>query len=241
MTILNSIRKSARKLGIEVHRYDIAHSLDARVLALIKHHRVDLVIDVGANDGGYGTVLREGGYKGPIVSFEPLSQAHVALTQRAQSDAQWSVAGRCALGANEGVADIHIAGNSTSSSLLPMLGRHVQAAPQSAEVATESVPVKRLDDIDIALLLACSRAMLKIDTQGYELPVLHGAGTTLTRCVGVQLEMSIVPLYEGQVLYRELIDYLDALGFDLWGLLPGFVEPTSGRLLQMDGVFFRRS
>lgn len=241
MTILNSLRKSARKFGIEVHRYDIAHSLDARVLALIRHHGVDLVIDVGANDGGYGTVLREGGYKGSIVSFEPLSQAHAALMQRAQNDGQWVIADRCALGANPGMADIHVAGNSTSSSLLPMLERHVQAAPQSAEVATESVEVKRLDDIDMPLLLASNRAMLKVDTQGYELPVLQGAGTTLKRCVGVQLEMSIVPLYEGQVLYRELIDYLDALGFELWGLLPGFVDPASGRLLQMDGLFFKRT
>ena len=136
--------------------------------------------------------------------------------------------------------NIHVAGNSTSSSLLPMLQRHVDAAPQSAPVATEPVPVYRLDDIDHPQLKSAKRVLLKIDTQGYEMPVLRGASKTLERCAGLQVEMSIVPLYAGQALYRELIDYLDGVGFDLWGLLPGFVDPSSGRLLQMDGLFFRR-
>ena len=241
MTLLHTLRKSARRFGIEVHRYDIGHSLDARVHALIGHHRVDYVIDVGANDGGYGMELREGGYRGPILSFEPLSLAHAQLNVRAAADPLWHVAPRCALGPESGSAKIHVAGNSVSSSLLPMLDRHVQSAPQSATVGEETVPVMPLDAVVGFGLEAADRALLKIDTQGYEMPVLQGAQESLRRCVGVRLEMSIVALYGGQVLYRELIDYLDARGFDLWALLPGFVDPESGRLLQMDGMFFRRA
>jgi len=239
MTLLHTLRKSARKLGVEVHRYDIRQSLDARVHALIAHHRVDYVIDVGANDGGHGQELREGGYRGPILSFEPLSAAHAQLTARAATDPLWHVAPRCALGSEQGNASIHVAGNSVSSSLLPMLDRHVQSAPHSATVGAEAVSVMALDSVSGYALESASRMLLKIDTQGYEMPVLGGAQATLQRCIGVRLEMSIVPLYEGQVLYRELIDCLDGLGFELWALLPGFVDPETGRLLQMDGMFFR--
>lgn len=239
MTLLHTLRKSARKLGVEVHRYDIRQSLDARVHALIAHHRVDYVIDVGANDGGHGQELREGGYRGPILSFEPLAHAHAALVRRAAGDPVWHVAPRCALGEREGEVTIHVAGNSVSSSLLPMLDRHVQSAPQSATVAEELVPMVMLDAVTGFGLKDAKRALLKVDTQGYELPVLKGAIRTLQQCQGVRLEMSIVPLYEGQSLYREVIDHLDRLGFDLWALLPGFVDPGSGRLLQMDGLFFR--
>jgi hypothetical protein len=80
---------------------------------------------------------------------------------------------------------------------------------------------------------------LKIDTQGYELPVLEGATRTLKRCVGVQAEMSLLPLYQGQVLFREIIGWLEQREFELWSLLPGFSDPATGRLLQVDGVFFR--
>lgn len=240
MTLLHNLRKTARKFGIEVHRYNIAHSLDARLLALIQHHSVETVVDVGANDGGYGDFLRQGGYTGRILSFEPLKAAHTALLARAEADQAWAIAERCALGDAPGTLDIHVAGNSTSSSLLPMLQSHVDAAPHSASVATEPVPVYRLDDFDHSYLRSGKKILLKIDTQGYELPVLRGATNTLVNCIGVQIEMSIVPLYAGQALYRELIDFLDVAGFDLWGLLPGFVDPASGRLLQMDGIFFKR-
>jgi hypothetical protein len=81
--------------------------------------------------------------------------------------------------------------------------------------------------------------MLKIDTQGYEMAVLRGAEKMLPRLAGVQLELSLAPLYEGQTLYLELIDWLRARGFDLWSVIPGFVDPSSGRMLQFDGVFFR--
>jgi FkbM family methyltransferase len=239
MSFLHTARRAARKLGVEVHRYNLAQSQEARLFGMLAHHAVDAVVDVGANDGGYALSLRHGGYRGPIISFEPLSAAHAAATQRAASDANWTLAPRCALGASAGMAEINIAGNSKSSSLLPMLQSHVDAAPTSVVISTESVPVSRLDDIELPELTAARRMFLKIDTQGYELPVLEGATRTLKRCVGVQAEMSLLPLYEGQVLFREIIGWLEQREFELWSLLPGFSDPATGRLLQVDGVFFR--
>lgn len=238
-TLLHAARLAARRLGLEVHRYNAAQSTEARLLSMMQAHQVDLVLDVGANDGGYVKHLRQGGYDGAVISFEPLSSAHEALCRTAQADTRWTVAPRCALGDAHSEVDIHIAGNSTSSSLLPMLDTHVNAAPQSAVVATERVPVQRLDDLDLPLLQRAARPYLKIDTQGYEMPVLLGAQHTLTRCIGVQVELSMQPLYGGQVLYREVVGWLESRGFELWHLMPGFFDRRTGRLLQMDGVFFR--
>lgn len=239
MTLLHSARVAARKLGLEVHRYTPSQSMEARLFAMLARHEVDLVLDVGANDGGYAGSLRQGGYTGSIVSFEPLSDAHAALQRAAQGDGQWQVVPRCALGSQPGELQINIAGNSKSSSLLPMMQSHVEAAPHSAVIATEAVPVHRLDDLALPSLAAAQRPFLKIDTQGYELPVLQGAQRTLERCIGVQAELSLLPLYEGQALYRDIIGWLEARGFALWSLIPGFSDPVSGRQLQMDGVFFR--
>lgn len=241
MTLLHTIRLAAQKVGLEVHRYNIAQSAEARLFSMLATHQVDLVIDVGANDGGYGQYIRQGGYRGPLVSFEPLQAAHAALRARAESDVTWTIAPQCALGASTGSVEIFVAGNSKSSSLLPMLDSHLQAAPHSATVGTEKVPLLRLDDVAIPVLQEAQRAFLKVDTQGYEMPVLQGAGKTLERCVGVQLEMSLIELYQGQVLYRQMIDWLDQQGFDLWSVIPGFSDPSTGKLLQMDGVFFKSS
>ena len=55
---------------------------------------------------------------------------------------------------------------------------------------------------------------------------------------GVLCELSLVVLYEGQHLWREMIDRLEAAGFILWGLQPGFMDQR-GRNLQCDAIFFR--
>ena len=239
MTVKHELRQLALRFGLEVRRYNASESEQARLFRQMQAHRIDAVIDVGANDGGYGRFLRAGGFRGAILSFEPLSAAHAALTRAAATDPGWHVAPRMALGEAEGAADIHVAGNSTSSSLLPMKALHVDAAPQSRYVGIEHVVVRPLDGVRHDAIDTASNVLLKIDTQGYEMPVLRGAAALLKRVSGVQLELSLAPLYEGQALYREIIDVLAAAGLELWNVLPGFVDPSSGRMLQFDGVFFR--
>jgi hypothetical protein len=81
---------------------------------------------------------------------------------------------------------------------------------------------------------------LKIDVQGYEKQVLEGAPRVLGSCRAVIAEMSLLPLYEGQVLAKELWNQLTEQGFEPWSLEPGFRHPATGRMLQLDGIFVRR-
>lgn len=80
---------------------------------------------------------------------------------------------------------------------------------------------------------------MKIDTQGFEWQVLDGARTTLPKFQRVLLELSLVPLYEGQHLWQEMIGRLEQEGFTLWALQPGFIDPINGRTMQVDGIFYR--
>ena len=83
------------------------------------------------------------------------------------------------------------------------------------------------------------RVLLKIDVQGYEAQVLEGAPRTLAACRAVVTEMSLVPLYKGQMLVREMWDALVSAGFEAWSLEPGFRDPRTGRMLQIDGLFVK--
>ena len=208
-------------------------------MANLSAHRVDLILDVGASDGLFGRLIREAGYRGRIVSFEPLTAARGLLEAEARDDPLWDVAPQMAIGAEDGDIELHIAGNSYSSSALPMLDAHARAAPGSAYVGSERVPMRRLDAAAADYLRADSVLFLKIDTQGYEDRVLQWAPVLLQKAVGLQLEMSLVPLYDGQQLYAEMDARLRALGFELWNLSPVFVDPASGRMLQVDATYFR--
>jgi predicted amino acid racemase len=70
--------------------------------------------------------------------------------------------------------------------------------------------------------------------------VLDGAAETLKRAHGVLLELSLVPLYEGQTLWLEMIQRMADQGFTLWSIQKGFTDPRTGRSLQVDGIFLRR-
>jgi hypothetical protein len=71
------------------------------------------------------------------------------------------------------------------------------------------------------------------------MPVLRGAEKLLQTLAGLQLELSLTQLYDGQVLYLDMLRWLGDRGFELWNVMPGFVDQASGRLLQFEGIFFR--
>ncbi len=206
---------------------------------MLSAHGVDLVFDVGANAGQFALWLREAGYRGRIVSFEPLSSAYEQLLKRSRRDALWTVAPRVAIGSEEGEIEMHVSANLASSSILDMAAEQVAAAPESRYVGKERVLLRRLDSF-AHYVEPDSALFLKVDTQGYEDRVLQGAAGLLDRCVGLQLELSFVPLYQGQQLFDGMLEILRARGFDLWALWPCFADPGSGRLLQVDATFFRR-
>jgi FkbM family methyltransferase len=162
---------------------------------------------------------------------------YAELRSAAAGDPAWTTV-PAALGDEPGSSTIHVASNSDSSSLLPMAQAHVAAAPHVGYVAEETIEVRRLDDVAPEHLDPTSRPFLKIDTQGFEGHVLAGGPQTLQRCVGLQLELSFVPLYEGGLLADQAIALAYEHGFALVGIDPGFADPN-GQVLQADGVFFR--
>ena len=125
-----------------------------------------------------------------------------------------------------------------SSSLLPIRGEHIDSAPSSRYVGTETVKVISLDDY--LNESGSSRVFLKLDTQGFEFEALKGAENLLASAiVGVQTELSLVPLYDDQADYLELLAWLRDRKFQPWALSSEFSDAQTSRLLQANIVLFR--
>lgn len=231
----STIQRFLRRFGWEIRRYDLAEM--TRLLGFLRQHRIDCVLDVGANVGQFATELRSTGYTGRIISFEPQRDAHAQLVAAAQADPLWVVAPRAAVGSAPGEIEMNISENSVSSSALPILAAHTASAPQSRYVRSERVPVIRLDDCE--LVDRTQRLFIKVDTQGFEQHVLDGATSLLNVARGVQLETSLAPLYEGQADFHALIGQLRTAGFTPWYIDPAFQDRDTGRLLQADLTMFR--
>lgn len=215
-------------------------SKETRNLAtLLAHQRIDLVLDVGANTGQYAERLRRAGYGGRIVSFEPQSSAHAALTLAAADDPEWIVAPRMAVGDGDQPLILNLSAESDMSSALPMTEEMADLLDSAAYTGTETVPQARLDVLLADFAGPGDRVLLKSDTQGYDRQVLDGAAGVLDRILAIQLELSIVPVYVGEPSYREMIDHVEALGFSPALFIPGYFNRRTARLIAMDGVFVR--
>ena len=209
-----------------------------QVVQLLSRHRITRVLDVGANDGGYATELRRFGYTGSIVSFEPISEPFRLLQKHASPDPDW-VTLRYAIGAEPATVTINVAANNAaSSSVLPMLPAHEEEAPSAKIIGSEFVAQHTLDSLWPDITNPNDLVFLKADVQGYECYVLDGIAEHLNRIIGMQLELSMVPLYGGGWLYDEALAWTRQHGFTLMRLIPGFTNQQTGQMLQADGVFF---
>ena len=230
------IKNFLRRFGVQIKRFPDV-DLRRRTM-LMNNFGINKVLDIGANIGQYGTEIRRLGYKGRITSFEPMRKAYDVLKEKARRDPLWA-AENFALGDVDGTSTLHISGNSWSSSIQDILPEHVQAKPESAYVNTEEITIKRLDSVFPNYYQSGDNIYLKIDTQGFEKNVLDGAENSLEKVKGIQMELSLLPLYANATLYKEMIDLLQEKGFDIYSFENGFFDQKTGRLLQFDGIFYK--
>jgi FkbM family methyltransferase len=238
VSLRQRIVRLARRAGYDIVRYNLQAHPKTRFARLLEERGITLVLDIGANIGQFALELRSFGYRGRILSCEPGAEAFAQLQRQTAGDPGWTCR-KVALGAREGSASLHLSANSQSSSLLQINARHVEAEPTSRTVAVETVPVTTVDALLAGEQKTGEKVFLKIDTQGFEHEVLAGATASLALLGGVQVEMSLQPLYEGQVLFDDLLALLRKAGFMLVDIEPVFHHPGTGELLQVDGTFFR--
>jgi len=202
---------------------------------------VNCVLDVGANKGQYGLMLRSLGYTGYIVSFEPAAAAFEVLREVAAHDPKWT-AHQWALGAQPATLPMHVMRSTEFSSLLDPTPFSIERFQRSAPVDhDEQVKVRRLDQILPAVIrhVRDPRLFLKIDTQGYDLEVVNGAGRAIERMRGLQSEISVVPLYQRAPDMFESLAAYRSRGFELSGLFPVVYDPEADQVLEYDCVMVR--
>lgn len=206
-------------------------------MSVFERAEVDCVLDVGAHKGEYGRLLREYGYDGHIVSFEPVSANARILEEHARVDPKWTVMDY-ALGQTEDDASIHVSRRSALASFRPLSSYAKDLWPEEALIdEVERVAQRRLDNVladDLRDWLG-HRLFLKIDTQGWESEVMTGAGEYLGQIRGVQVEVSVKPIYDGMTRYLETLTLLEAHGFELTGIFPVTRDPGL-RIIELDCV-----
>jgi len=241
------ISRTTRRLGYDfVKLTHTSLGAQASVEALAAHlrdlfaaARITCVLDVGANQGQYYEFLRDWvGYSGRVISFEPVPALAGELELRAASDPLWTVCS-FALGSREETLPLRIAEHSGWSSLLEKAKAQVTEVADSVNVKEiVPVPVRRLDRVLSRVLpdYTNTNIYLKIDTQGFDLEVLKGAGTMLASIAALQTELEFLPIYANAPSFISVLEYLQANQYSLTGAFPVWRD-RSLRVGEMDAVF----
>ena len=238
--MVGRVRRLVRHLGFDVAPFPGAAPHWARLGELLLHNDISLVFDVGANAGQYGRAIRNNGYRQRIVSYEPTAKAHAGLVRETAHDAAWVAVPACAVGdADQPRVEIRASAESDMSSLLPMTGQAKTHMPTAAETVAETVPMVTLASELPAHAKPDDRLFLKVDTQGYEDRVLDGLGSRIDELTGLQLELGLQPIYDGQPGFITLIQRVADAGFEAAFVVPGYYSRHFRRMIDFDMVWFR--
>jgi FkbM family methyltransferase len=220
------------------HRSDAWFSYDAQLRTLFEELEIDMVIDVGANEGQFARNLRFF-YSGEICSFEPVSCVFAQLEVAASFDRNWHVY-NFALGSQESTQTINVHNYTVFSSFLKTNDYSVKHfGDQVTDKRSERVPVRRLDNVlgQIAPGNEDRRIFIKIDTQGYDTEVFKGIGNKLKYVSAFQSELSLIPIYEGMPHWTESIAIYERNDFGVVGMFP--VTRDSLRIIEYDCLLKR--
>lgn len=236
------VDRRAARASMRVHQRNLGHYLATEHIAwMLRELRINCVFDVGGNVGQYGQSLRASGYRGRIVSFEPLPHLAAQLRAAAADDPDWHVR-EYGLGEEETTGEMTVVeGRGSTSSLLPVSEFGKSWSPRLAGVGHETVRIRTLEAVyDEAVAgLDSPRPYLKMDTQGYDLPAFRGAGKRIDDFLGMQSELAYLPLYEGMARMPEQLAAYESQGFEITGMFPVSRDRKSLRVIEFDVVMVR--
>ena len=242
-SIKRVIQKAARVVGLHLGRYPPVDSLAYHVKTVFRELEIDCVLDVGAHEGEFAGFLRDLDYTGEIISFEPVATSFAKLSLARAADKNWR-GHNLALGAEDGELEFNIyAGSVFNSFLKPAAHGTTRFRDATQLVRVDKVPVRRLEAIldDLIATRPGARIFLKIDTQGYDLQVVRGAGRRLPAIRALQTELAARATYEGMPTLPQALAELDGLGFEVTGLFPVARELDHLRVIEFDCVMCRKA
>lgn len=226
------------------HRHDQDKALSSylateQIIHVLSLYKVNCVLDVGANKGQYAQSLRRAGYKGWIVSFEPVLRDHEVLAERAAKDERWTTH-PIALGDEDGSIAMNVVPG-TLSSLLPATSFGSHRYERLREPTVEHVDVRRLEGVldTVTAHVPNPRLYLKLDTQGFDLAAFAGVGSRVQDLVGMQSEVALLEIYESMPRMMEAVGVYEAAGFEITGLYPVSRERRTARVLEFDCIMVR--
>jgi FkbM family methyltransferase len=183
------------------------------------------IIDVGAFEGDWSKMARRIWPNGQMLMFEPNLAKQKCLTLVADQ-----------IGSSLFCELLGAEDNTIVSYNVMESGSSVLSERSPLDRVVERRGLRRIDSI---LQEIEAPALLKIDTQGYEIEILKGSTSILQKIDAILLEVAIIEINEGAPLLHEVLAYMKSIGFVTYDILEIHRRPLDGALNQIDILFVR--
>lgn len=186
------------------------------------------VIDVGVASGTPDLYRYFPGVRYLLVEANPVFQPELVALETELN----AVVETVFCGADSGTAELNLFSDPRKSSALSPY-RNLRQLKQIA------VPVAKLDDLLDKHNLP-GPYLLKVDVEGAELGVLHGARESLKDTVAIVAEVSVLPGFEGGPEMAEIVAALAEHDFSVFDIVAGVIQPESKFLAKVDLIAVKR-
>lgn len=241
MIIIDRFKATTLKLlnglGYQVRKNEYVVQAERSKTKWLENLSIKTVLDIGANEGQFARHINQILPEAKIYAFEPLKDCYEKLNDNFK-DSKTFKAFNVALGEKAEEATIHRTDFSQSSSLLPILDLHRESFPFAKDEQLALVKIVRLDDLEEELILE-KPVLVKIDVQGFEDKVINGGRKIIEKADVLILELTIEPLFDGQLLFDEMYEMVRKLGFKYQGNLTQMHSASDGKIVQIDGIFVK--
>ena len=187
--------------------------------------RPDVIVDVGAFEGGWARLAKDIWPHARLIMVEGNEEKRPILAPVAEelgADLRFAL-----LGAEEG-EEVEFYVMESGSSVF-----------QESSSYDRRKETRRLRRLDMLLSDAPAIDFLKIDTQGYELEVMKGASRLLSTAKAVLLEVSLIEINEGAPLIHDVLPFMKERGFVSYEIVEIHRRQLDRAMNQIDVLFLR--
>lgn len=226
----NLLKKIFSSLGYNIHKKNIElYNIDSMKSGLFRMHALGIdpacIIDVGAAVGGWTKTALEVWPSAKYELIEPL-QEQQSILEKLRAEFSGVRYHQAVAGEANGEIEFDVSDDLHGSGVYASGGK-----------ASRKVPVLTIDSI---VKDNPGSLMIKLDTHGYEIPILKGAEASLKKT-----DLLIIEVYGFRVsptclLFNELSNYLDEKGFRLVDIVDVMRRPTDAAFWQADAFYIRK-
>jgi len=232
--LVNINRRIGSKFGWQLKRY-VPDLMEAR-MGLIRSLNPDLIVDGGANRGGWSQEVRDWNITTPIIAFEPVRESFEVLQKLGLDNL---VCRNTALSDSSGTTSIQVSGPiGMASSIGQANSFYRKLYPNVSVTSSEEIGTVTLDSLEE---LRDKSIYLKLDVEGHEWQVLQGAKKLLSdpkSIIALEIETSLQVTRFGERTHYQIVPWLETLGFRVFHLAtPG--TSRKGRMNFIDCILTR--